>query len=342
MTSPSALAAIPTPAGQHAPTDSALEIEQYTIAQIPEDERAAALPVRRHVQLDRVRQRPERPAGLLVAAAQWLATPGDPAGNLEAARHWIGQAAAAGADLVVLPELWPCGYDVATLASDAAAAAEPVPGPRTAALGALAERNGLWVFAGSVPERDGDAICNTALVFNRDGALVARHRKAHLYRPTGEHALFAPGGRLTSFSDPELGHVAVTVCYDGDFPEVGRALAARGADLVIQPSAYEWEAAAYWDRYYPGAALAGGQWWVLVNQCGTTGSGTLLGASKVISPAGEVLAEARRAVPPTTGPPATPEPELLLCRLQETEETKEARAFAELLRQARRPGLYGE
>ncbi len=284
--------------------------------------------------------KPSRAAGLLVAAAQWLATPGDPEGNLEAARHWIGAAAAAGADLVVLPELWPCGYDVASLASDATAAAEPVPGRRTDVLGALAQRYGLWVFAGSVPERDGNLSCNTAVVFNRDGALVARHRKAHLYRPTGEDAVFAPGGRLTSFSDPELGHVAVTVCFDGDFPEVGRALAARGADLVIQPSAYEWEARAYWDRYYPAAALANGQWWVLVNQCGTTASGTLLGASKIISPAGRVLAEARRAAPPPAAAP-TPEPELLLCRLQETDETKDARAFAQLMRDQRRAGLYG-
>jgi predicted amidohydrolase len=273
--------------------------------------------------------------GLLVAAAQWLATPGDPEGNLDAARHWIGEAAAAGADLVVLPELWPCGYDVASLASDAAAAAEPVPGSRTGELALLAQRYGIWLFAGSVPERDGDAICNTAVVFNRDGALVARHRKAHLYCPTGEDAVFAPGGRLTSFSDAELGHVAVTVCFDGDFPEVARALAARGADLVIQPAAYEWEARAYWDRYYPGAALANGQWWVLVNQCGTTASGTLLGASKIISPAGQVVAEARRAAPP-----ATPEPELLLCRLEESDEIKEARAFARLMREQRRAGLY--
>jgi predicted amidohydrolase len=71
-----------------------------------------------------------RAAGLLVAAAQWLATPGDPAGNLDAARHWVGQAAAAGADIVVLPELWPCGYDVASLASAAAAGAPPPPPPR--------------------------------------------------------------------------------------------------------------------------------------------------------------------------------------------------------------------
>jgi predicted amidohydrolase len=188
-----------------------------------------------------------------------------------------------------------------------------------------------------VPERDEDRIFNTATVFNRAGKLVARHRKAHLYRPTGEHVVFAAGAALTTFTDPELGHVAVTVCYDGDFPEVAAALAARGADLVIEPAAYEWEARAYWDRYYPGAALANGQWWVLANQCGSTASGTLLGASKIISPAGAVLAEARRAAPP---PAVSPEPELLLGRLEETEDTKDARAFAEGLRAGRRGDMY--
>jgi predicted amidohydrolase len=279
-----------------------------------------------------------RRPGLLVAAAQWLATPGDPGANLEAAQHWIGRAAASGADVIVMPEMWACGYDVGSLADDAAAAAEPVPGPRTEALSAAARQAGLWVFAGSVPERDAGLVYNTALVFGRDGELVARHRKAHLYRPTGEHEVFAAGPGLTTFTDPELGHVAVTVCYDGDFPEVASALAARGADLVIQPAAYEWEARAYWDRYYPGAALANGQWWVLVNQCGSTASGTLLGASKIISPAGAVLAEARRAAPP---PAPSPEPELLLGRLEETEDTAGARAFAELLRTGRRGDIYG-
>jgi predicted amidohydrolase len=115
----------------------------------------------------------------------------------------------------------------------------------------------------------------------------------------------------------------------------GSARPRAGADLVVLPAAYEWEARSYWDRYYPGAALANGQWWVLVNQCGTTASGTLLGASKIISPAGAVVAEARRAAPP-----ATPQPELLLCRLEDSDEIKEARAFAQLMREQRRGDLY--
>jgi len=285
---------------------------------------------------DRLQGADARRGSLLVACAQWLATPGDPERNLATAAQLIGEAADAGADIVVLPELWACGYDVSTLSSDAAAAAEPVPGRRTSALGELARRGGLWVFAGSVPERAAGQIYNTALVFNREGALVARHRKAHLYQSTGEHAIFAAGDCLTSFVDSELGHVGVIVCFDGDFPQSAHALAARGADLVILPSAYEWEARAYWDLFYPAAALANGQWWVMVNQCGSTVSGTLLGGSKVISPAGQVIAQARRAEPGDA-----PEPELLLCRLENSEHDTGALAFAAELRACSRPGLYG-
>jgi predicted amidohydrolase len=273
--------------------------------------------------------------GLLVACAQWLPTPGEPEANLQSASYWIDQAASAHADLVVLPEMWPCGYDASSLATDAAAAAEPVPGRRSKAIAALARRHEMWVFAGSVPENDDGRIYNTALAFDRRGNLAARHRKAHLYDPTGEPAVFQPGDQLTSFTDAELGHVGLLICFDGDFPESSLALAARGVNLVIVPSAYEWEARTYWDSYYPAAALASGQWWVMANQCGTTTSGTLLGASRIVSPAGRIAAEARRAAPGQT-----PAPELLLCRLDELEAESAAREFAALLQRRRRTELY--
>ena len=270
---------------------------------------------------------------LLVAVAQWLALPGRPDTNLEAAIAWIERAGAAGADLVVLPELWLCGYDMASLRADVQASAEPVPGPRTRTLAAVARRLRMWVFAGSLPERHGDEMYNTAVVFNREGTIVAQHRKVHLYRPTREDAIFKAGSALTSFADAELGNVGVTLCFDGDFPEVARVLGERGVDLVVQSNAYEWEARSYWDLFYPATALTNGQWWILANQCGTTSAGTLLGASRVISPAGTVVSEARR-----TQLGQTPEPELLLCRLSESAETAQARTFARVLREERSPG----
>jgi predicted amidohydrolase len=272
----------------------------------------------------------ERPReNLVVAAAQWMAVPGDADANLTSALEMIERAAAGGADLVLLPELWISGYDTASLASDVKAAAEPLLSPRTSQLADAARRLGIWLFAGSVPELSEGLIYNTAPVFNRSGALVARHRKVHLYRPTGEDKIFAAGTELTSFVDDELGHIGVTLCFDGDFPETARALGQRGVDLIIQANAYEWEARSYWDLLYPAAALANAQWWVMANQCGTTPSGTCLGGSRVIAPTGDVLAEASRAIPGEN-----PEPELLLYELKEPPETAGAREFAQLLREA--------
>jgi predicted amidohydrolase len=73
--------------------------------------------------------------------------------------------------------------------------------------------------------------------------------------------------------------------------------------VVLHPAAYEVAAEMWWDTLYPAHALANGQWWISVNQCGTTPSGTLLGASRVIAPLGAVVAEAPRAAEGETPPP---------------------------------------
>lgn len=232
---------------------------------------------------------------IVAGLAQWLPSPGEPDLNLAGALTQVAALARRGADLIVLPELWPCGYDVATLARDAAAAAEPLDGPRTRALSIAARDHGVWLAAGSVPERDGDLLHNTALLFDRSGDLRAWHRKTHLYTPTGEDAIFTPGNRLTVCDTGELGVVGLCVCFDGDFPETARGLRQAGATLVIAPAAYEAEARDWWETLYPAAALANGQWWVMANQCGATGSGTLLGASQVLSPMGAVVARAAAA-----------------------------------------------
>ena len=231
---------------------------------------------------------------ITVGVAQWLAAPGRPDENEATAARLIGELAGRGADLVVLPELWVCGYDVSSLAADAAAAAEPLSGPLVGRLGELARRHGIWLAAGSVPERPepGARLFNTALLFGRDGELAAWHRKFRLYSPLGEDRVFAAGTGVTVCRTEELGVVGLAVCFDGDFPETARSLRAAGADLVLLPSAYETGAAKWWRTLYPAHALSNGQWWVMANQCGTNPGGELLGESQVISPEGEVVARA--------------------------------------------------
>jgi predicted amidohydrolase len=272
---------------------------------------------------------------LQVGIAQWLAAPGEPKRNLQVALDMIDLAAARGVELLVLPELWPCGYDPESLDEDAHQAAERRDGPRSRRLSDAARAASMWLVAGSVPELGDDgALYDTALVYNVQGDLVAWHRKAHLYPPTSEPTIFRPGDRLTTFKDPTLGVVGVVICFDGDFPEVAQTLARRGARLVVAPAAYEVEGATTWDVLYPALALANTQWWVQSNQCGAHSTTTLLGASRIVAPTGTVVAEATRAVPGSTHAP-----ELLVQRI-DLQLAYQRDGIGSLLDEGRRPLLY--
>jgi predicted amidohydrolase len=225
-----------------------------------------------------------------IGIAQWLPACNEPEQNLLDAVALIGELADRGCDLVVLPELWPCGYDPATLARDAEAAAEPLEGHRGQALSAAAATHGVWLFAGTVPERDGGALYNTAVAYGRDGRLMAAHRKVYLYTPLGEDKVFSAGHEPTVLHIDGIGTVGLSTCFDGDHPAYARQLHNLGARIVIEPAAYEVAAETWWDVLYPANALVNGQWWVMANQCG----GELLGKSRVIGPNGTTIAQAGR------------------------------------------------
>ncbi|MET0700229.1 MAG: carbon-nitrogen hydrolase family protein [Mycobacterium sp.] len=230
-----------------------------------------------------------------VGVAQWHPVCGDPGRNLAAALTYIRSLAAQGCDLIVLPELWASGYDSASLAHDAAVAAEPLDGERGRQLAEAAAEHRVWLFAGSVPELTQDGrLFNTAAVYAPDGSLRARHRKVYLYTPLGEDAVFTAGAGPTVVEVDGIGTVGLSVCFDGDHPEYARALHNLGARVVISMSAYEVATESWWDVLYPANALANGQWWVMANQCGGVGPNALLGHSRIISPDGASVAEAPR------------------------------------------------
>ncbi len=230
-----------------------------------------------------------------IGLAQWRPVPGAPGLNLAVASELIARAGRARCDLVVMPELWPTGYRPATLAADIASAAEPLHGPRGEALAALACEHGLWLQAGSVPELNEGRRYNTAPLYAPDGRLVASHRKFHRYGPGGEPLAFDAGEGPTVYMPADGPPIGLAVCFDGDFPETGRALRAAGARLVLEPAAYEYAAEPWWERLYPAHALANGQWWVLVNQAGGPADTGCFGRSRIISPRGDIVAEASRA-----------------------------------------------
>jgi predicted amidohydrolase len=225
-----------------------------------------------------------------IGIAQWWAACGEPERNLGDALGFVAELSRRGCELIVLPELWPCGYDPATIARDANAAAEPLDGARGRALSDAARASGVYLCAGTVPERSGGQLYNTAVVYGPDGSVLGAHRKAYLYTPLGEHEVFAAGECATVVDVDGIGVVGVSTCFDGDHPSYARALHDRGARVVVAPCAYESATESWWDVLYPANALANGQWWIMANQCG----GALLGKSRVIAPDGTTLAQAGR------------------------------------------------
>jgi predicted amidohydrolase len=142
----------------------------------------------------------------------------------------VEQAAARAADIVCLPE----GITAAGNGLTYSQAAEAVPGPTTEFLGALARRLRVWIVAG-LYERAGARLYNTAVLLGRDGRLVGRYRKMSLPDEEIEGGI-TPGSETPVF-DTDFGRVGLMICWDSSYPEVARALAAGGAEVILMPIA---------------------------------------------------------------------------------------------------------
>ncbi len=140
----------------------------------------------------------------------------------------VEEAAAKGADIVCLPE----GITLVGNGRKYADVAEPVPGPSTEFLGALAKRLRVWLVAG-IYERTGARIYNTAVLIGRDGSLAGRYRKMSLPDEEIEGGI-TPGSDTPVF-DTDFGRVGLMICWDSSYPEVAAGLARRGAEVLFLP-----------------------------------------------------------------------------------------------------------
>lgn len=231
-----------------------------------------------------------------VAALQMVSTP-DVARNLEAAGRLVAQAAAAGAELVALPEYF-CfmGHQD----RDKLAIAEaPGDGPIQAALAELARRHGVWVIGGTLPLRcaDRDRVLNTNTAFAPDGRLAARYDKIHLFRFDNGRESYDEGraiqaGRERVAFDAGGVRVGLSVCYDLRFPELYRALMHPPCDLIAVPAAFTYTTGqAHWEVLLRARAVENQCYVIAPAQGGVHENGRRTwGHSMVIDPWGEVLA----------------------------------------------------
>jgi deaminated glutathione amidase len=112
--------------------------------------------------------------------------------------------------------------------------AQPLPSDTEARFQALAHRHGIWLIPGSMFEREGDRIYNTASVIDPTGAVIGRYRKMFPFYPYEEGV--ESGVDFLVWDIPEVGRFGISICYDMWFPETTRTLAAMGAEVIIHPT----------------------------------------------------------------------------------------------------------
>lgn len=232
----------------------------------------------------------------------------DPNENMAKAEWRIREAAGRGAQVICLQELFRTQYFCQEENAELFALAEPIPGPTTERLGALASELKVVIIASLFERRAPGLYHNTAVVIGGEGEILGVYRKMHipddpLYY---EKFYFTPGDLGFPSFDTPFGRVATLVCWDQWYPEAARAAALRGAVVLFYPTAIGWhpsEKATHgpaqleaWRTIQRSHAIANGVYVAVANRTGYEGTPErgieFWGSSFIAGPFGQVIAAA--------------------------------------------------
>lgn len=248
----------------------------------------------------------------------------DVAGNLALMAEVAKDAAAAGARLLILPEMFLTGYHIGPDA--VAQLAETASGPSAERSAAIARETGIALLYG-YPEHGADGrVFNAALLIDRNGKMLANHRKTHLFGDIDKNA-FAPGDGPPTVAELDGLRLGILICYDVEFPETVRLLALAGADLVAVPTALMQPYDVIADTLVRARAYENQIYLAYANRIGSEQELDYLGRSCIVAPDGLDLARAGRD-------------ETLITADLDTLRLRTSRKINTYLRD-RRPELYG-
>ena len=216
----------------------------------------------------------------------------------------VREAAAAGAQIAVLPELFRSPYFCQQMEPAFFDLAEPVPGPTTARLGLLAAELGVVIVASLFEQAAPGLYYNTTAVLDADGSYLGKYRKSHIPNDPlyAEKFYFTPGDSGFRVFATRFAQVGVLICWDQWFPEAARLTAMQGADVLVYPTAIgridsesDDECARQldaWRTVQRGHAIANGLYVAAVNRVGREAGIEFWGHTFCAGPQGELLAEA--------------------------------------------------
>lgn len=217
--------------------------------------------------------------------------------NLETASTMILKSVDENADLIILPEMFNCPYENEKFIEYAEDEKDSL---TLKTISKLASENKTYILAGSIPEKDSkNKIYNTSYFFNKQGEIIAKHRKMHLFDIDVKGKIYfkesdtLTAGNEITIAETEFGKIGIGICYDIRFPELARAMVLEGAEILCYPGAFNLTTGpAHWELLFRNRALD--------NQVFTIGVAPALdkdanynsyGHSIITNPWGEVLTQ---------------------------------------------------
>ncbi len=240
---------------------------------------------------------------LKIAGVQFVGQ-ADKEANIQTAIRLVRQAAAQGAKMVCLTELFSTMYFCVETREEYFDWAEPIPGPTIERMGAVAREAGIVLIAPIFERTPEGRFFNTAAVIGPDGKVIGKYRKSSIpfmdvgrsSEPRGnEKYYFEPGDLGFPTFDTPFGRIGILICYDRHFPEAARVLGLGGAEIVFVPTATTFMTRYLWDLELRAHALANIYYVCGVNKVGVDAGGSSrnhFGNSMIINPRGEILVEA--------------------------------------------------
>lgn len=217
--------------------------------------------------------------------------------NLKTASSMIARSVSENADFIVLPEMFNCPYSNDKFIEYC----ESEKGSLTLTeISSLARANNVYILAGSIPEKEQDKLYNTSYLFNREGNIIAKHRKMHLFdidvkdRITFKESDVLTAGDNFTVADTEFGKIGIGICYDVRFPELARIMVEKGALILFYPGAFNMTTGpAHWELLFRSRALDNQVFCVGVAPAlNRDASYHSYGHSIIANPWGEVIAQA--------------------------------------------------
>ncbi|SEK89029.1 Predicted amidohydrolase [Methanobrevibacter gottschalkii] len=217
--------------------------------------------------------------------------------NIKRAHSMIKESVSKNVDFIILPEMFNCPYSNDKFIEYGE---KENNSPTLNEISELAKTNKVYILAGSIPEREENKLYNTSYLFDKQGNVIAKHRKMHLFdidvkgKVTFKESDVLTAGNKVTVAETEFGKIGIGICYDIRFPELARIMVENGALILVYPGAFNMTTgSSHWELLFRSRAIDNQAFCIGVAPAlNKNASYHSYGHSIIVNPWGKVIAQA--------------------------------------------------